>query len=135
VVLHFYAENLNLLERLVLLELDHHQRHHPEPVERRSNMRQTLRHTMMLGAVENTVIPLITLRCNPSSLRSIRRSLVPISKSICECESEGQGRHAFQQSYVQKVRSRLKKAHTIFEIRSERVDRGQSSSESKLRTE
>jgi hypothetical protein len=37
VVLHFHAENLNLLERPVLrvcLEGDHHQRHHPEPVEK-----------------------------------------------------------------------------------------------------
>jgi hypothetical protein len=33
---------------------------------------------------------------------------------------------------VRKVRSRLKKAHTVFEIRSERADRGQSSSASKL---
>jgi hypothetical protein len=60
--------------------------------------------------------------------------LIPILKSICECKSERQGRHAFQQSYkkVRKVRSRLKKAHTVFEIRSERADRGQSSSASKL---
>jgi hypothetical protein len=33
---------------------------------------------------------------------------------------------------VRKVKSRLKKAHTVSEIRSERADRGQSSSASKL---
>jgi hypothetical protein len=51
----------------------------------------------------------------------------PYLKSICECESEGQGRHAFCQCY-----KKWENHAQCPRQRSERADRGQSPSASKL---